>query len=82
MENRFGPVARLARCLGWENPAFFADPWIARLSIMVMDAWIFIPFMMIMLLAGLQALPKEVLEAAKVDGASRLADASGRSPSR
>jgi multiple sugar transport system permease protein len=33
-----------------------------------MDAWTFIPFMMIMLLAGLQALPREVLEAAKVDG--------------
>ena len=38
---------------------------------MVMDAWTFIPFMMIMLLAGLQALPKDVVEAAKVDGASR-----------
>ena len=32
--------------------------------------WTFIPFLMIMLLAGLQALPKEVLEAAKVDGAT------------
>ena len=37
---------------------------------MVLDAWIFIPFMMIMLLAGLQALPREVLEAAHVDGAT------------
>jgi multiple sugar transport system permease protein len=37
---------------------------------MVMDAWTFIPFMMIMILAGLQALPKEVLEAARVDGCS------------
>ncbi len=37
---------------------------------MAMDAWIFIPFMMIMILAGLQALPKEVQEAAKVDGAT------------
>jgi multiple sugar transport system permease protein len=35
-----------------------------------MDAWTFIPFMMIMILAGLQAIPKEVQEAAKVDGAS------------
>ena len=70
MENRFGPAARLARFLGWENPAFFTDPWIARLSIEVMDAWVFIPLMMILLLAGLQALPKEILEAAKVDGAS------------
>jgi multiple sugar transport system permease protein len=37
---------------------------------MVMDAWTFIPFMMIMLLAGLQAIPRDVQEAARVDGAS------------
>ena len=70
MENRFGPLATLARQLGWESPAFFTSPEIARLSMMVMDAWTFIPLMMIMLLAGLQALPKEVLEAAEVDGAN------------
>jgi multiple sugar transport system permease protein len=70
MENRFGPLATLARQLGWDSPAFFTSPEIARLSIMVMDAWTFIPLMMIMLLAGLQALPKEVMEAAEVDGAS------------
>jgi multiple sugar transport system permease protein len=70
MENRFGPAATLARQLGWDSPAFFTSPEIARLSIMVMDAWTFIPLMMIMLLAGLQALPKEVMEAAEVDGAS------------
>ncbi len=61
MEYRFGPAATLA---------FFAFPWIARVSIEAMDAWVSIPFIMIMLLAGLQAMPKEVLEAAKVDGAS------------
>ncbi|WP_309084300.1 sugar ABC transporter permease [Chelativorans sp.] len=70
MEIRFGPVANFARWLGWDTPAFFTDPWFARISIMVMDAWTFIPLMMIMLLAGLQAVPKEVTEAAKVDGAN------------
>jgi multiple sugar transport system permease protein len=70
MEYRFGPAASLARYLGWENPAFFASPWIARFSIDAMDAWVSIPFVMIILLAGLQAMPKEVLEAAKVDGAN------------
>ncbi|WP_407180667.1 carbohydrate ABC transporter permease [Bradyrhizobium sp. STM 3562] len=70
MEYRFGPAATLARALGWDNPAFFAHPWIARLSIEAMDAWVSIPFVMIILLAGLQAMPKEVLEAAKVDGAN------------
>jgi len=70
MEVRYGPLARLARWLGWENPAFFSSPDFARLMIEFMDAWTFIPFMMIMLLAGLQALPKEVQEAARVDGAN------------
>ena len=70
MEYRFGPAATLARHLGWDNPAFFASPWAARLSIMAMDAWVSIPFIMILLLAGLQALPQEIKEAAKVDGAS------------
>jgi multiple sugar transport system permease protein len=70
LEPRFGPLARLARWLGWDNPSFFGSPEMARLTIMVMDAWTFIPFMMIMLLAGLQAIPREVQEAARVDGAS------------
>jgi multiple sugar transport system permease protein len=70
MEYRFGPAATLARHLGLDNPAFFATPWSARFSIEAIDAWVSIPFMMILLLAGLQAMPKEVLEAAKVDGAT------------
>lgn len=70
LEARFGPLARLARWFGWENPSFFGSPEIAKLTIMVMDAWTFIPFMMIMLLAGLQAIPKELTEASRVDGAT------------
>ena len=70
MEYRFGPAATLARMLGWDTPAFFATPWMARFSIMALDAWVSIPFIMILLLAGLQALPKEVMESAKIDGAN------------
>ncbi|MCU0903826.1 MAG: sugar ABC transporter permease [Tabrizicola sp.] len=70
LEPRFGPLARLARSLGWENPSFFGTPEMAKLTMMVMDAWTFIPFMMIMLLAGLQAIPKELTEASRVDGAT------------
>jgi len=72
LEIRFGPLARLARWLGWDSPSFFGNPEIARATIMLMDAWTYIPFMMIMILAGLQAIPKEVQEAAKVDGASPI----------
>ncbi len=69
LEVRFGPIARFARWLGWENPSFFSSPEVARLTIMVLDAWTFIPFMMIMILAGLQAIPRDLTEAARVDGA-------------
>jgi multiple sugar transport system permease protein len=69
METRFGPLAHFARFLGWSNPAFFDSPWVARATIEAMDAWTFIPFMMIMILAGLQSIPRELLEAARVDGA-------------
>jgi multiple sugar transport system permease protein len=69
LEIRFGPLASLAKFLGWENPSFFGSSWMAKTMIMAMDAWTFIPFMMIMLLAGLQAIPKELTEAARVDGA-------------
>jgi len=72
LEVRFGPIARLARWIGWDSPSFFGTPEMARTMIMFMDAWTFIPFMMIMILAGLQAIPKEVQEAAKVDGASAI----------
>ncbi len=70
LEPRFGPLARLARTFGWDDPSFFGSPEVARLMIMLMDAWTFIPFMMIMILAGLQAIPRDVQEAAKVDGAN------------
>jgi len=69
LEVRFGPISRVLRDIGIE-PSFFGSPEIARFMIMAMDAWTFIPFMMIMLLAGLQALPGEVIEASKVDGAT------------
>ncbi len=70
LEIRFGPVSRLLRELGVESPSFFGTPEVARAMIMIMDAWTYIPFMMIMILAGLQAIPRELNEAAQVDGAS------------
>jgi multiple sugar transport system permease protein len=39
-------------------------------SILLIDIWLYTPFAALVLLAGLQALPKEPFEAARVDGAS------------
>jgi trehalose/maltose transport system permease protein len=47
-----------------------ADPWPARFAIIVADVWKTAPFMALLILAGLQMIPSDVYEAAKVDGAN------------
>jgi multiple sugar transport system permease protein len=49
---------------------FLGDPWLARASLMVANIWRGIPFFTVGYLAGLQAIPKELHEAAEIDGAS------------
>jgi multiple sugar transport system permease protein len=65
-----GVVPKLLASLGIDRVSFFDQPVPAFLGIVAMDSWIAVPFMMVMLLAGLQALPVEVFEAAQIDGAS------------
>jgi multiple sugar transport system permease protein len=55
--------------------AEYARPWLANpdtalLSVMVANAWAGYPFVMLMLLAGLQGIPEQYYEAAKIDGAN------------
>lgn len=65
-----GVVPSVLDRIGIENVSFFDQKLPAFLGIVAMDSWIAVPFMMVMLLAGLQALPTEVFEAAQIDGSS------------
>jgi multiple sugar transport system permease protein len=65
-----GVVPKLLASVGIDRVSFFDQPVPAFLGVVAMDSWIAVPFMMVMLLAGLQALPIEVFEAAQIDGAS------------
>lgn len=47
-----------------------SDAWSARFAVIVADVWKTAPFMALLLLAGLQVIPNDVYEAARVDGAS------------
>lgn len=53
------------------NIAWTTDPWAARSAVIVADVWKTAPFMALLILAGLQMIPKETYEAARVDGANR-----------
>lgn len=52
-----------------EQIGFVTDPTLAFLSVVVVDAWARAPFATILLLAGLQTIPEDLYEAARVDGA-------------
>jgi multiple sugar transport system permease protein len=64
------PMHGLFRALGWNVPALITDPNWALTSIIIADTWEWFPFTMLMVLAALQMMPQELLDAAKVDGAS------------
>src|SRR2546426_1901883 len=56
--------------LGLGQPAWLSDPHLALASIVLVDAWRTIPFMFLVIYAGLEVLPAELYDAAAVDGAS------------
>ena len=68
----FGLVNYGASVVGLNLPPMLTDPILAFVAVVVVDIWQWTPFMMLLVLAGLQSLPNEPFEAAVVDGASRL----------
>jgi multiple sugar transport system permease protein len=69
----FGPLNFFIRWLSGgslEGPLWLADPDIALYSIMLTDVWQWTPFMVLLVLAGLQSVPPQLIEAAEVDGAA------------
>ena len=50
-------------------PWFTNTGW-APIAILIIDAWQWIPFMTLLLLAGMQSIPEDIYEAARVDGAN------------
>lgn len=69
--SRFGPVSEFARFLGVENPpVWLMDPNFAMPAIIVLGVWNHAGYCMLIYLAALQGVPKELYEAAEVDGGS------------
>ncbi len=50
-------------------PQWLGDPHLAMLCVIIVNAWRFFPFAIVIFLAGITAVPQDVLDAATVDGA-------------
>jgi ABC-type sugar transport system permease subunit len=68
---KYGAINNLGRQLGILDLYFdwFGSPALAVLSVVLVEVWHNTPFMMLVLLAGIQSIPQELYDAAKADGA-------------
>ncbi len=69
---KFGAINNLGRQVGLLDVYFdwFASPLLAVASVVLVEVWHNTPFMMLVLLAGIQSIPQELYDAAKADGAT------------
>jgi multiple sugar transport system permease protein len=67
LNEQLGIIPRLLNGIGISIPFFGPD--LALLSLALIDVWQWTPFMLLLLLAGLESLPEQPFEAARVDGA-------------
>ncbi|WP_202078840.1 carbohydrate ABC transporter permease [Caldalkalibacillus salinus] len=72
LHDQFGIVNHVLLQVGLieHRIAWLSDQALALLSVIIVDAWVGIPFMIVVLLAGLNTIPREWYEAAMVDGAN------------
>ncbi|GIH63698.1 MULTISPECIES: carbohydrate ABC transporter permease [Microbispora] len=70
LNGEFGVVNAMLRAAGFAGISWLDDPFWAKVSVIACNVWLGVPFMMLALLGGLQAIPRELHEAAEVDGAT------------
>jgi len=70
LNERLGVVNRtLEDLIGWA-PAWLSDPTWAKIAILLINLWLGYPYMMLICSGALQAIPTDIYEAARVDGAN------------
>ncbi len=68
----FGILSYFAGLVGFDDMRWGASPDTALFTVILVDIWVYTPFIMILLLAGLRSLPTQPFEAAALDGVPRF----------
>ena len=66
----YGFISSILNAFQIQGPVWTANPNLAMPSVMIVDVWHWTSFVFLIMLAGLESLPGEAMEAARVDGAS------------
>lgn len=66
----YGLINWALETLGLPGPVWLGQSDLALVSVIIVNIWLGVPFMMVALLGGLQSIPPELHEAAEIDGAT------------
>jgi multiple sugar transport system permease protein len=70
LADRVGVVGSVLQQIGIDNPpSFLGNPDLALWVVVIASIWFFVGYYMVILLGGLQEIPQDVLDAARLDGA-------------
>ncbi len=69
---RFGPITQVLGWFGMEPIRWLSDPEWALVTLIIFGVWGGLAFKIVVFMAGLQNIDKQLYQAAKIDGASRL----------
>lgn len=72
LTDKVGVISRITGALGWA-PSWLGDPKLALASVIVVTVWYQMGYYMIIFLAGVEDIPREYYEAARIDGAGTWA---------
>lgn len=73
LNTNFGAVNSILKSLNLGQPAWLDDPNLAKLSLILINAWFSFPFFMVTILGILQSIPNDLFEAGQIDGANGIA---------
>ena len=71
-DNNFGILNYYLKKLGSQGVPWLTDENIAIISISIVVIWTYLGYNMVLFLAGLQGIPRDLYEAAEMDGATRI----------
>jgi len=68
---QFGVINQIIQMVGGTPVSWFESPGTSLFACIATNAWLSVPFMMVISLGALQSIPADLYEAARVDGATR-----------
>lgn len=69
LDGSVGIFSKAAQLLGYDYLPWGDDPYMAMITVILISVWIWTPFVTLTCLAGLQSIPEDIYEAARIDGA-------------